>query len=68
MRGMLVIMLTSQYCFLIALSVLLMQMAPYLTLWQNEYKCRARFLLVPLHFLYVWVLVITLVTAHTVVL
>ena len=38
-------------------------MAPHYSDFPDKYRFRAWFLLVPLHFLYVWVLVITLSTA-----
>ena len=61
---MILLMLGSQYCMLIALSILLMEMAPYYTEHPRDYKLKARILLIPLHFIYVWLAVITVMTAH----
>ena len=48
---------------LATLSILLTSMAPFYTEQPNEYKKRSRFILIPLHFLYLWVIVIAIVTA-----
>ena len=39
-------------------------MAPNYTEKPDDYKRRSKFILIPLHFLFVWVIVVAMVTAH----
>ena len=60
---MVLLMLVSQYILLCTLSVLLLTVAPAYETDPKKYKWRARFLLVTLHFLHVWVFVVASLTS-----